>query len=601
MLDSAAMPRWLVVVVAVLAVVLVATAVAAPFTIDENNYLVTLLGLRAGGLTVPGTEGLPPSRELLYFDPTGLTRIVRSTPVSSLAPPLYAVLAYPFSFLGWRGLVAVNALAFAAAILICFAFARGGGGRDAPWVAAAAIGVGAYFFEYAQGMWPHMLTMALIAGATFMSARALDDSRWVWGAAAGFLSALAAGVRYQNAFVLGCLGLGLALLSRFRVRAVAAFVLGAALPLIASSAMNHERLGSWNPISKGPGYLVSKARMTRGEGTFLGKFSTMAWARIVDYSARPPLTHTLQQSFLTPQPKSGAYVLVTAVKKAWLQSSPWLIVPLLLVLLAWLPARLFRPVLPLAPQRQLRLISLVVLPTLAMFSASGITRTDGLCFNQRYFCELVPLLAVALAWGVDGIDTRRTAVLAGGLAGAALAFASLRPHHLLPIRHYLVMYLPLGLAVVLAVCWLLKLWASGRSAERPARAALAMALGASIGWALVVHLGDDLSASRLMRRTRESYLRQLRPFIEDHSAVFASGGIKDALGPLQMGRDVVIALPAYDRGETTEELLDAFLEQRRHVYFLPNVLPKTQLDAVLEGRQVRALGRPVVLIEVRAP
>ena len=94
------------------------------------------------------------------------------------------------------------------------------------------------------------------------------------------------------------------------------------------------------------------------------------------------------------------------------------------VLLAWLPARLFTHRLAAGAAAAAAPLSLVVLPTLAMFSASGITRTDGLCFNQRYFCELVPPLAVALAWGVDGIDTRRTAVLAGGLAGAALAFAS---------------------------------------------------------------------------------------------------------------------------------------------------------------------------------
>ena len=57
---------------------------------------------------MPGTGGLPPSRELLYFDPAATGREVTTTPVASTAPPLYAPLALPFLLLGWRGLVLLN-------------------------------------------------------------------------------------------------------------------------------------------------------------------------------------------------------------------------------------------------------------------------------------------------------------------------------------------------------------------------------------------------------------------------------------------------------------------------------------------------------------
>jgi hypothetical protein len=229
----------------------------------------------------------------------------------------------------------------------------------------------------------------------------------------------------------------------------------------------------------------------------------------------------------------------------------------------------------------------------------GPTRTDGLCFNQRYFCELVPLVAVALAWGVEGIGTRRSALLGGGALGAALAFGSLQPHHLAPLRHYLVMYLPLALAVLFAAQW--GAWTAARargSVSTRWLAATAVAMGATLGWALTIHLGDDLEASRILRQSRRSYFRQLEPYIQDRSAVFATGPVKDALGMLMIDRDVVIAVPGFDRAASTEALLVAFESQGRRVFILPNAVPRQVLDGLLEGRQFRGWGEPVVLIEV---
>ena len=297
-------------------------------------------------------------------------------------------------------------------------------------------------------------------------------------------------------------------------------------------------------------------------------------------------------------------MMVTAVKKAWLQSAPWILLALIILTLAWLPARHFVRVFGSAPQRQLRLLSLVVLPTLAMFSASGIYRTDGLCFNQRYFCELVPAAGVALAWGVAGIGQRRRWLVAGALAGAALVLVALTPHHLLAVRHYQVMYVPLGLAMLLLVAWVLEIRrrrARGAPDSNSASATtglLAFFVAASLAWAACVHVADDLHASRILRDSRRDYLRQLRPYLTDHSAVFASGPVRDALGPIQIELDVVIATPALDRGATAKELLEAFMTQGRRVFLLPNVMPTDMMNEVLGGRKARYLGQPPVFIEV---
>ena len=205
-------PRSLLLGLAGLGLVLTATVVPAVFTVDEDYYLATLVALRHGRLTVPGTEGLTPSSELLYFDPQGHSREVTSTPVASTAPPLYAPLALPFSWLGWRGLVGLNTLAFLAAAVVVFAFTRRHASAPAtPWLAVAAFALGGYSLEYAQGVWPHMLAALLCLGAFVLAARVRDGAPLAVAFAAGLCAGLAAGVRYQNVALAGCVGLGVAI------------------------------------------------------------------------------------------------------------------------------------------------------------------------------------------------------------------------------------------------------------------------------------------------------------------------------------------------------------------------------------------------------
>src|SRR5262245_53031657 len=109
--------KALLVALIVLGAALSSTVVPGIFTVDENNYLVNVLALQRGRVTLANTDGLSPSRELLFFDPTNRSRVVTSTPVGSTAPPLYAFLALPFSFFGWRGLTALNTVSYLATTL----------------------------------------------------------------------------------------------------------------------------------------------------------------------------------------------------------------------------------------------------------------------------------------------------------------------------------------------------------------------------------------------------------------------------------------------------------------------------------------------------
>src|SRR3712207_8344718 len=46
-------------------------------------------------------------------------------------------------------------------------------------------------------------------------------------------------------------------------------------------------------------------------------------------------------------------------------------------------------------------------PYTTLFRSAGFVRHDGLCFNQRYFLELTPLVALAFAWAFEEVTPNR--------------------------------------------------------------------------------------------------------------------------------------------------------------------------------------------------
>lgn len=594
------MPRALLLALAALGALLTLTAVGGSFTVDEANYLSTVGALRHGRLTVPGTEGLPASPELLWFDPQAHVRRVEATPVAPTAPPLYAPLALPFSLAGWRGLVALQTLSYLATIALVFAYARRYGDDAAGWTAAAVFALGGYSLDYAQAVWPHMTSVALATGAALLVARVRDGERWLWAAAAGLLVGVATGVRYQNVVFAFGLGLGVFLFAPRRWTASLAYGGGFALPLAVSSAINRLRLGSWNPVSKGAHYFSVSGEGGESGGA-LGEAMVMAWARVVDYAQRPPLAG-VASAYLSPHPESGAYVLGGVVKKAWLQSSPWLALALAALLAAWLAARragargggargpeaAFR-------RRELRALSLIVFGVLAAFALAGASRTDGWSYNQRYFLELVPLAAVAFAWALGEAARRWRALAAGGLGGVLLAAAVLVRSPASPTRHLAVLYLPLALAALLLLVALVALVARRRGVGRE----LALAAGIALGWALGIHLGEDWAATRAVRTAHQQRFAAVDPLVPEYSALLAFWGNKDSFAPWFLGRDVVVVDPFADRGATTGELTTALLASGRRVFVLAP-FPRPILDSALVGRRLRVIDAGLAEIEAAA-
>jgi len=552
---------WLPLALVVAGAALFATRIDAVFTIDEDSYLATVTSLRDGSLFVPGTDGLPPSKELVWFDAAARARTVETTPVASSSPPLYAPIALAFSYGGWPGLVALQVLSFALAGWLVFrSAALLARRRRTPWLATAAFVLAGYSLEYAQGVWPHMLAVVLVVASFHLVLRVRLGAPVGLAAIAGLCAGLASGVRYQNLALAGLLGLGvLVWTERRRLAATALFGAGVLVTLAASGAINHERLGSWNPVSKGERYLSVEGG--RVQSSWLVDAVVSTYTRIVDQSPYPePPEPSAESRWRKKEPGSDAYMIGGALKKAWLQSSPWMLLALVGLGLAW--RRGGGP--------EMRRISVLVAGVLGLFAFYGFRRYDGICFNERYLLELVPFMALALAWSLDGLDWSWRAAVAGALvAGGGLAVA-LQLDLGVSARLQLLAWPPLALAAGLAIAWLL----------RPSLVGLL--LGACLGWGLVAHLLDDLPASRRFRRHNEERLAAVAGAIPEgeRSAVFAYWGDKDPLGPLTLDRDVVIVDPWIDESATAPALFDALRAQGRTIYFLngvPPTIPRPEL------------------------
>ena len=531
---------------------LLASTIPGPFLIDECHYLVTVTGLSQGRLSVPGTEGLKPNPELFYFDPVAKGRKDFSTPAQSTAPALYAPLALPFSLFGWRGLVAMNILAYLFCGLLVFHYsARHARKESTPYLATATFMFGTYCLEYVQGLWPHMLSMAFVMGALVVSDWVRSGARNRWAALAGLSGGLATGIRYQNLLYAAFTGLSLLVWAPDRVAASTHYGLGVLGPLIASSIFNRLRNGWWNPVSKGSYYLKS-----------LGKQATRAhplqplrvlWAKLFDFTYHPPV------QFMVREKGIGAYLLHGTLKRALIQSCPWALTAMVSMALAWGRRAADKA---RGRQREMRVITLLIVPLLLVFALAGWRRTDGFCFNQRYFIDLLPMLAVALAWAAERAHLSRPHLVAGAMLGANAVLGLYLLDSRDPLRHVGLLYLPLVLAGALLISWFM--------AKRKPRWLFALLLGACLAWAAAVHLGEDIPSSRKVRARKTWVASEVNRALPSGQpvALLAHFPLSINLCSLHLKHDVVIGDTNLDGGVRGPRLISEFLEKGRRVFMV---------------------------------
>jgi hypothetical protein len=273
-----------------------------------------------------------------------------------------------------------------------------------------------------------------------------------------------------------------------------------------------------------------------------------------------------------------------ALKKALLQSSPWIALALPLLVLAWRRRRA-----PPEPEGdhaaaiadELRALSIVMASVLMLFGLSGFGRQDGLCANQRYLLELVPVAALAVALGLARVDLPRLALLGGAGAALLVALVVLWPDldPLLRVRG--LRFVPLLLAAASAAT-LLALHL-GLDHLRAVPAALAALVGAGLSWSAAVHLADDLPAAYRRRLDAAALAERWDAVLPDRAALFVHFAGRDASAPLHLGRDLLLVDPWLDAARTAPRVAHELLQSGRRV-FIDTLLVPPPITQHIRGR-----------------
>lgn len=609
-------------------------------SIDEGVYeLMAQAWAEGEGFTVDNGYSELPSREL-YFEELSASPQVLASHGRLVAkyPYLLPVLARPlYPLQGFRGLFALNAMAFLGVAALVWALGRLlFGERALALLAVLIFGLGGYAWDYSAAAWPHMsATLASFGGLTLVVASVRAEGRRSLGlaAAAGLTFGLGFGLRLDVALTLGAAGVAVLLTPRPWGRA-AALALGTLPGLLLLSWTNLLKFGSFAPFSYGTseeGAFLQRggaglAALALGVLTLRGlaRDETRAWLRArwvgVTFAlglvalvalALPPLRRVLTAELtglrdlvwdlrwlqlapddvyarVLPRSEGGAIVYLGGVKTSLLQSLPWL--PVLL-----LPAAALTD--PRARRWEILTLLFVVLAHVMPFALTS--WHGGQCLNLRYFVPALPAAALLGAWAIRSLaPSPRLGWGSFGVAAAsALAVLLALPSARGGQAHLETLLLtgPLFLASLVALL-------AGIRALRPHQAltgALLLITAAGLGWAGAKGLGYDAALSRARRAANLSLATSVAGAIPDGALLFVT--IHEPFYALKRFRDVTIANPTYDNGADFRALAEHHLSADHPVY---GCMPQTgwrQLDAagLLQGLSVQGVQKDGQFVTAR--
>jgi hypothetical protein len=379
-------------------------------------------------------------------------------------PPLFTILALPFyRCLGFFGLFAMNSLAFAGVVALCFALARKlFNDTDLALNACLILILGTFAWEYSQAAWPHIFGLLFVMAALYLSVAAYaagghigdTDSRHSGDAlsriahtnrtavmlavASGFIGAAGIAVRLDAVLVFPALILPFLFSKTPRLWEALGVLAGAVPPVILLSAANYVKFGDLNPLSIGegpgaqpmPGWLLVAAlaflciSWTFSRPRFLGlhaRDKAIAWAAI-GVGAILTLALTPEVVELICRVLRDGYVCLVDVRTlpaesvVALRSSGGGVVYIgahkkaLLQSLPYLPL-LMLPVLHLFNRgKHFRALAILFLPVIAVigFYVYSFPFHDmgGLCLNTRYFIPSLPFMAILCAYGIRDLKER---------------------------------------------------------------------------------------------------------------------------------------------------------------------------------------------------
>ena len=240
-------PAVLLVAMAVLALLFPAGA----FTVDEAIYVEMARAMAdTGSFAIAGNGGVEGG-------PTLLRRFTHD--VGGLAMPQYpsgyAIVAAPFyALFGLNGLILLNVLSAAACLWLTHRIGRQLYGDDRIAVTAAVLfGAATFMSTYAFGIWPHMLTLALLLAGVERILTGLDRDRLIWIASGGLFLSIALTIRVDAILAILAVFIWLRLFAAPARRSVALVFCAGLLPgLLVACLINQAKFDVFLPFAYGP-------------------------------------------------------------------------------------------------------------------------------------------------------------------------------------------------------------------------------------------------------------------------------------------------------------------------------------------------------------
>ena len=576
---------------------------------DEGTYQMMARDFAESGSLViwNGYEEFP-SLEL-----TLQHTVVQGDRLAPHYPYLSAVLNAPlYRLFGYQGLLILNAIAFVAAVGLSFRLARKLFGDSALALNACLILVFATFsWEYTQGAWPHTVSMLFVIASAYLAATAFVTPKAgkaaVLALGAGVVVGFGAGVRLDTIFLFPVLVIPFIFVRPWRPWCALAVCLGTVPGLAVLTATTYAKFGKISPFVYVPSvsggaadprsylpvvflglavlagaWMISRARgqvLTRTNrwvvavglvglagivflmpayrdfisGMANGTYQLLVDLRILDIR--------VSGNGLTRGP-GGGLVYIGSVKKALIQSSPYLVV------LAIPAVMLLRG----AKHNGLALGMLLLAPAAFVAPYALFAWHGGASLNLRYFIPILPFTSIlaAFAWrevtrDLPDKQLRLAAISAGAtvalyavivIIGPALAWGPLT----IAQQEAVFLTLPLGIALCALALILGHLFRPGAVP----RAALPAVLAVGLAWSGLVAFTYDLPRAYTHRRDQAALFHNLARFIEQDSLVMTLG--MQYFTSLPADRRARIARPRRDDFKDFHRLVAFHLDRNRPVY-----------------------------------
>ncbi len=578
------------------------------FVTDEGTYALMARSFADSfSLTVWNGYEQFPSPELVLTQ----TKVYEGRLVPQY-PYLFAVLSYPVYWLaGFPGLIFLNAIAFVATVGLCFLIARKLF-QDANLAlnACLILILATYAWEYSQAAWPHALSMLFVAASVYFAAAALvqEDARKaaLLGLAGGIVAGFGVGIRLDVVFVLPALVVPFIFMRPWRPWCALAVCLGTVPGLAVLTATNYAKFGVISPFAYAPNisgglahprtylpvvilgltflvvaWIISRPRkaghsrtnpwIVAGGIVALGgllSLSPVYWSMVtrtaegtyqllVDLSVRGL---DFRAGGLSRGP-GGGLVYIDSVKKALLQSCPYLVILVVPV------AMLFR-----GGKRGLALGALLLTPAAFVAPYAFFNWDGGLSLNLRYFAPILTFTSILAAFGWREVTRNLqdswlgAGVISAGVTIALYAmFAIIGPTLLwepLTIAQQEFVYLTLPLAF--AVCALALVLAHFIKPGAILRNALPAVLVIGFVWSGLVAFTYDYQRANWYRMDQGTVSQTLARAIETDSLVFVAG--RHYFSALPKDRRVAVAVPSRDDFEDFHSLAEFYLDRNRPVY-----------------------------------